>query len=105
MNNPTKRQLQILEFVVYFTKQSSRAPTPTEICKHFGFKSFNAALDHLYRLKQKKCVEVIYEPNWDIKITEKGYSLASGEDFEVILPAAIDVNEVKQKNNWLTRAW
>lgn len=53
MNELTRRQQQVLEFVQSFQQQGAPAPTLREIAEHFGFKSSRAAADHLDALKRK----------------------------------------------------
>lgn len=49
----TPRQQQILDFIVKFGGEHERPPTRSEIAKHFGFKSDNAAQEHLVALARK----------------------------------------------------
>lgn len=53
MNELTKRQQQVLEFVRSTLENGQPAPTLREIARHFGFKSSRAAADHLDSLKRK----------------------------------------------------
>ncbi|MGA9779322.1 MAG: transcriptional repressor LexA [Limisphaerales bacterium] len=53
MTGLTKRQRQILEFVLSAQRAGDSAPTLREIAAHFGFKSSRAAADHLDALKRK----------------------------------------------------
>lgn len=48
----TKRQARILRFIEA-QKMSGLSPTMREICDHFGFKSPNAATDHVKALRKK----------------------------------------------------
>lgn len=57
----TKRQEEVLGFIEDFVKERSFAPTLQEICDHFGFKSPNAASDHLKALAKKGYVA--WSPN------------------------------------------
>lgn len=49
----TPRQQQVLDFVKAFGAENERPPTRAEIAKHFGFKSDNAAQEHLAALARK----------------------------------------------------
>ena len=49
----TPRQRQVFEFVQACTEETGSAPTLEEICSHFGFKSPNAARQHLKLIAQK----------------------------------------------------
>lgn len=55
----TKRQQQILDFVQQSIKQNAAPPTRAELCAHFGFKSPNAAEDHLKALQRKGAIELL----------------------------------------------
>jgi repressor LexA len=57
MTEPTKRQRQVLDFLVSREQAGNHAPTLREIAAHFGFKSSRAAADHLEALKRKGLVE------------------------------------------------
>ena len=57
MTAPTKRQRQILDFVLSAQQAGGPAPTLREIAAHFGFKSSRAAADHLDALKRKGFIE------------------------------------------------
>ena len=46
----TQRQSQILEFISNSIENSGMPPTRAEIAKHLGFRSANAAEDHLLSL-------------------------------------------------------
>jgi repressor LexA len=49
----TPRQLQVLEFVRRFIATKGYPPTRTEIAIGFGFRSANAAEEHLQALHNK----------------------------------------------------
>src|SRR5213593_3550952 len=48
----TKKQARILAFI-QAQQESGLSPTMREICHHFGFKSPNAATDHVKALRKK----------------------------------------------------
>jgi repressor LexA len=54
----TSRQAEILEFIRDAVKQTSLPPTRAEICTTFGFKSPNAAEEHLRALARKGAIEL-----------------------------------------------
>lgn len=57
MNSPlTLRQQQIFNFVSTEILQRHRAPTRAEIAQHFGFRSANAAEEHLRNLARRGVV-------------------------------------------------
>ncbi len=54
----TTRQKEILDFIQRTLKAQGYPPTRAEICQHFGFRSPNAAEDHLRALARKGVVEL-----------------------------------------------
>jgi len=54
----TKRQQEILDFILECIADNGAPPTRVEIAKHFGFKSPNAAEDHLKALDKKGHIEL-----------------------------------------------
>jgi len=54
----TPRQQQVLDFIVAFGIAHERPPTRAEIAKHFGFKSDNAAQEHLAALARKGAIRL-----------------------------------------------
>jgi len=54
----TKRQQQIFDFIVDCMSSNGAPPTRVEIAEHFGFKSPNAAEDHLKALDKKGHIEL-----------------------------------------------
>ena len=54
----TPRQRQVFEFVQAFAEEAGSAPTLEEICSHFGFKSTNAARQHLKLIEAKGYLEL-----------------------------------------------
>ncbi len=53
MNHLTKRQQQVLDFIVASQEREGVAPSLREIASHFGFRSMTAAVDHVRALRQK----------------------------------------------------
>lgn len=52
-NRLTQRQSQIYSFLQEHQRREGVIPTLQEICKHFRFKSINAAREHLRLIEQK----------------------------------------------------
>ncbi len=52
-NRLTQRQSQIYSFLQEYQRREGATPTLQEICKHFRFKSINAAREHLRLIEQK----------------------------------------------------
>ena len=49
----TKRQTEVLRFITDFQRERGMPPTRHEIAGHFGWKSDNAAEDHIKALRKK----------------------------------------------------
>ena len=58
MKNLTKRQTEIFNFIKDEIENNGYPPTRSEISKTFGFKSPNAAEDHLKALKKKGVLDL-----------------------------------------------
>jgi repressor LexA len=58
MNELTPRQRQIVEFIQQWLMDAGRPPTRAEIAKAFGFKSPNAAEEHLRALQRKGVLDL-----------------------------------------------
>ena len=61
MKNLTKRQTEIFNYIKDEIENNGYPPTRSEISKTFGFKSPNAAEDHLKALKKKGCLILLLE--------------------------------------------
>ena len=57
-NELTPRQAEILEFIRAYTRSSGYPPTRAEICRAMGFRSPNAAEEHLRALARKGAIEM-----------------------------------------------
>lgn len=62
MNKLTKRQSEILDLIKSHTAETGFPPTRAEIAKTFGFRSANAAEEHLRALARKGAIEMTPEP-------------------------------------------
>jgi repressor LexA len=58
MENLTRRQQEILDFIRNYQASTGAPPTRVEIAKEFGFKSPNAAEDHLRALARKGVIDL-----------------------------------------------
>jgi len=54
----TPRQREILKFISQFIDNNKFPPTRSELCKHFGFQSPNAAEAHLRALEKKSLIGI-----------------------------------------------
>lgn len=59
MHQLTPRQSEILDMIQEFMAQTGMPPTRAEIARELGFKSANAAEDHLRALQRKGVIELI----------------------------------------------
>lgn len=57
MNAPTQRQQEILDFIQSTQQTGEGTPSLREIAVHFGFRSMNAAADHVRALRRKKLLD------------------------------------------------
>jgi repressor LexA len=55
----TQRQKQVLELICNHIQQRGAPPTRAEIAKELGFRSVNAAEDHLKALARKGAIEIL----------------------------------------------
>ena len=53
----TKRQREVLDFIVSRIRRDLTAPSIREICAYFGWTGTNAALDHITYMRKKGYVE------------------------------------------------
>lgn len=70
MSKLTKRQSEILSFLKHWIEDNGYPPTRAEIAKELGFKSPNAAEDHLKALARKGAIEMIPGASRGLKIVD-----------------------------------
>jgi repressor LexA len=85
----TVRQQQILELIQNTMARTGAPPTRAEIATELGFKSANAAEEHLQALARKGAIELVSGTSRGIRL--KGHSLRSlqesqGHPFSLSLP-------------------
>ncbi len=71
MRKLTARQQQIFDLIRSNLEETGFPPTRAEIAQRLGFKSANAAEDHLKALAKKGAIEMIPGASRGIRITEK----------------------------------
>lgn len=71
MNKLTVRQQQILQLIKDFISETGMPPTRAEIAKSLGFRSANAAEDHLKALARKGVIELMSGASRGIRLLEK----------------------------------
>ena len=79
MSKLTKRQAEILDFLKGWIEEQGYPPTRIEIAQALGFKSPNAAEDHLKALARKGAIEMISGASRGIRLVEE--TLAPDPEF------------------------
>ncbi len=85
----TKRQQEIYDFILECMTDNGAPPTRVEIANHFGFRSANAAEDHLKALDKKGHIELRSGTSRGIFITEQA---RAGRHHESDIPGLIPFN-------------
>ncbi|GIU11171.1 MULTISPECIES: transcriptional repressor LexA [Shewanella] len=67
----TPRQAEILELIKRNISDTGMPPTRAEIARRLGFKSANAAEEHLKALAKKGCIEIIPGTSRGIRLTQE----------------------------------
>ena len=70
MEKLTKRQQQVLDIVRQHIDQTGYPPTRADIARELGFKSANAAEEHLKALARKGAIEMIAGASRGIRLPE-----------------------------------
>lgn len=68
----TSRQSEILEVIKVSIKETGFPPTRAEIAEAFGFRSANAAEDHLRALERKGYITILPGSSRGIQVTDLG---------------------------------
>src|SRR5688500_5512497 len=71
MDTLTPRQAEILKLIERYTEKSGFPPTRNEICQAMGFKSPNAAEEHLRALARKGVIEMTPGASRGIRLTQE----------------------------------
>ena len=72
MNTLTDRQIEILELIRRRLTDSGHPPTRAEIAQEFGFRSPNAAEEHLKALARKGVIELVPGASRGIRLVNEG---------------------------------
>ena len=72
MDDLTERQTEILKLVRDLSEASGFPPTRAEIAERMGFRSVNAAEQHLRALERKGALEIASGTSRGIKVRERG---------------------------------
>ena len=70
MNKLTARQSQVLDFIRSYLDDTGYPPTRADIAKELGFRSPNAAEEHLKALARKGAIEIIPGTSRGIKLND-----------------------------------
>jgi repressor LexA len=71
MDTLTPRQAQILKLIEHYTERSGFPPTRNDICRAMGFRSPNAAEEHLKALARKGVIEMIPGASRGIRLKQE----------------------------------
>lgn len=74
----TDRQQEILELIHQSIAQTGAPPTRAEIAQRLGFRSANAAEDHLQALARKGVIELKSGTSRGIRLTPQAHTLLGG---------------------------
>src|SRR5512134_3995354 len=74
MDGLTERQAQILRLVRELTEVSGFPPTRAEIAERMGFRSVNAAEQHLRALEKKGALEILQGASRGLRVKDKASS-------------------------------
>lgn len=78
--NLTTRQSEILHFIQRFMETTGMPPTRAEMARELGFRSANAAEEHLRALKRKGVIELLPGTSRGIRLLEAGGLAALEEE-------------------------
>lgn len=70
MPNLTSRQEQVLQLIKSYAEETGYPPTRAEIARQLGFKSANAAEEHIKALARKGALEIIPGASRGIRLPE-----------------------------------
>ncbi|MDY0309018.1 MAG: transcriptional repressor LexA [Castellaniella sp.] len=92
----TARQSQILDLIRQAIQQTGRPPTRAEIARQLGFRSANAAEDHLRALERKGYIRLSAATSRGIQLTDQaqasaatdGAATRTGQPVATMLPGA-----------------
>ena len=88
LDNPklTARQQQILDLIQTAIARTGAPPTRAEIAAELGFKSANAAEEHLQALARKGVIELVSGTSRGIRLKGAGRQGLRGDAFSMSLP-------------------
>lgn len=84
MTSPTPQQSRVLDFIRQFSRDRGFPPTHAEIATGLGFRSPNAAAQHVRLLAKKGLLEIAEGRSRGIRFPETGISREAGRGLPVI---------------------
>ena len=90
MTELTARQAEVLQLIADFLQATGFPPTRAEIAKQLGFRSANAAEEHLQALARKGVIELVGGTSRGIRLqsdTLRALNQARGKQFSLPLPS------------------
>jgi repressor LexA len=79
----TKRQREILEFMMSYSSAHGVSPTHREICDHFGYSSYGTVHKHLRLLEEKGYLKRNWNQKRGVELDPEALSIGSGAQNEV----------------------
>lgn len=79
----TQKQSQVLEYISGYMRENGQAPSFEEICKRFGFRSYNTVNSYLSVLEKKGYIKRPQQKN-----LKRAIMLTGGPGRTVVLPLA-----------------
>ena len=95
----TDRQQQILDLIRQAVVNTGFPPTRAEIAQTLGFKSANAAEDHLRALASKGVIELTAGASRGIRLTELAQAFAADYDSADALHDSEDAGDMDQMDS------
>jgi repressor LexA len=90
----TERQQQILDLIREAVASTGFPPTRAEIAQKLGFRSANAAEDHLRALARKGVIELTAGASRGIRLTESASDFMSESQFDAETPLLQESTEI-----------
>lgn len=81
MSSLTEKQQRVLDFIESFMRRQDMPPTRAEIAAGLGFRSVNAAVDHLKSLQRKGYIELMQGSSRGIRLLQ-----SDRQEFDAAMP-------------------
>lgn len=105
-SDPTPRQTEILDFIRQSLTETGAPPTRDEISRAFGFRSLNAAEQHLQALQKKGLIELVAGTSRGIRLKDsvRELMLAAQESGLPVIGKVAAGSPILAQQNVLTTA-